>query len=140
MGGFVNSVRKALLDNYFGKSTLTPPDNLYVGLSSTTPAADGSGFTEPSGGGYARVQTSPADWNAATEANPAVLDNASAVTFPTATGNWAAGANLTHAGLFTAASGGTPVAWGALATAKPALEGDTTEYPAGTIDVTMAGA
>ncbi len=138
MGGFIQSVRKALLDHYFGKSTLTPP-TIYVGLSSTTPTSAGANVTEPSGGDYGREATAAVDWNPSTEADPCVLDNLNAVTFAQATANWVAGADLTHAVLFDAITGGNVIAWGALAVAKPVLDGDTAEYAAGSIDVTMAG-
>ena len=140
MGGFVQTVRAALLDHYFGKATLTAPAALHVGLSSTTPTSAGANFTEPSAGGYVRVETAPTDWNASTEADPCVLDNLNAVTFPKATATWLAGADLTHAGLFVASTGGTPVAWGALAVAKPILIDDTATYDAGDLDITLAGA
>ncbi len=138
MGGFTRAVRKALLDHYFGKSVLTAP-TLYVGLSSTVPNSDGTGVTEPSGGGYARVATASTDWNVASAADPALLDNANPVTFPVATLSWAAGENLTHAVLFDAATAGNVVGFGTLAVAKPVLNGDTAEYAAGAIDVTLAG-
>ena len=139
MGGFIQSVRKALLDHYFGKSTLTAP-TVYVGLSSTTPTSTGTNVTEPSAGAYARVTTAASDWNASTEADPCVLDNLNAVTFTTATATWLAGADLTHAVLFDAATVGNVIAWGALTVAKPVTDGDTAEYAAGSLDVTMAGA
>lgn len=139
MGGFTRAVRKALLDHYFGKSTLTPP-TIYVGLSSTTPTSAGANVTEPSGGAYTRVATAAADWNASTAADPCSLDNANAITFAAASADWVAGANLTHAVLFDAPTAGNVIGFGALAVAKPVLSGDTANYPAGSIDVTLAGA
>ena len=50
-----NAIKAAVLDALYGKATLTVPDTLHVGLSTTAPNPDGTGFTEPSGGGYARV-------------------------------------------------------------------------------------
>lgn len=137
MAGLINSLEKALLDHVFGKSTYTAPTNWFVGLSSTTPTDTGSNFTEPTGGAYARVSTAATDWNAAVEGDPTILDNLNAVTFPTATADWAAAASLTHFGLFTAATLGTPQMWGALTTARNILNGDTARFAGGTLDVKL---
>lgn len=55
----------------------------YVGLSSTTPNANGGGVTEPSGGGYARVRvirfTTPAN---------GVVKNAGDILFPQSSNEW----------------------------------------------------
>lgn len=138
MGGFTQAVRKKILDHVFGKATYTPP-TIYVGLSSTTPTSAGANVTEPTGGNYARVATAATDWNASTSADPCVLDNANAVNFAAASADWVAGANLTYAVLFDAAAAGNVIGFGALAVAKPVLNGDTASYPAGSIDVTLAG-
>lgn len=42
----------ATLNHLFGKAAYTAP-TIYVGLSTTQPAEDGTGVTEPSAGGYA---------------------------------------------------------------------------------------
>lgn len=123
--GPIDSLERAFLDHYFGKATLTPPANLFLALSTTTPTEAGGNFTEPASGGYARVSTAPADWNAATGTAPALLTNGNAITFPTASGTWSSGSNMTHWGLFTAAGGGTVQIWGALDTPRPVLAGDT---------------
>ncbi len=121
--GFSTAVCNALLDHYFGKSVLTAPANLYVALAD-------SGGTEPSSGGYARVQTAPADWNTAAALE---ITNANAVTLPAPTGDWG---TMTQAKLFVAASGGTAVASGDLTEPIEVLSGGTTpEFVAGSIHV-----
>lgn len=46
----------AILNLLFGATSLaTNPGTFYMGLSTTTILADGSGATEPTGGSYARV-------------------------------------------------------------------------------------
>lgn len=127
--GFVDSLELAILDHVFGKATYTPPSNWYLGLSSTTPTETGSNFTEPSSGSYARVSTAASDWNSATGTAPAKTDNAVAITFPTATGTWSSGSNLTHWGLFIASSGGTPRIWGTVDTPRPVYSGDVPTAP-----------
>lgn len=132
-------IHQELLDHLFG-TAYTAPTNIYVGLSSTTPTSTGTNVTEPSGGSYARVSTAAADWAAATAADPALVTNNNAVTFPTATADWVAGANLTHAVLYDAASAGNFLGYSQLATAKPVTNGDTAEFAAGAIDVEMGDA
>jgi hypothetical protein len=138
---FSNYTSQALLNSLFKKTSnfgaLATAPTIYVGLSSTTPAEDGTGVTEPSGGAYARVATAAADWNAATAANPSVVTNANAVTFPAATTDWLAAANLTHFVAYDAASGGNMLFNGALTVAKPVLLGDTPSFAAGTLQTTL---
>ena len=55
----------------------------YLGLSSTEPAKDGSGVTEPTGNNYARVQVAEF-----TAPNNGVVKNVNALEFPRSTGVW----------------------------------------------------
>lgn len=138
---FSNYTAQALLNSLFGKTSnfgaLASAPTIYVALSSTTPAEDGTNVTEPSGGSYARVATASTDWNAATLADPSLVDNANKISFPTATADWLSGANFTHVALYDAASAGNYLGSGALNTAKPVLNGDTPEFAAGVLDVTL---
>jgi hypothetical protein len=133
MAGFVDTVERAILDHFVGNATWTPPATIYVGLSSTTPTEAGVNITEPSAGAYARVATTAATWDAATGTAPATMSNGAVITFPTATETWLSGADLTHFVLFDAATLGNAVAFGALATAKPVMSGDTASFAVGTL-------
>lgn len=137
MAGFTDATERAILDHVLGDPPWSPPGTLYIGLSSTTPTEAGAGFTEPSTGSYARVSTTASDWSAASGTTPAVKTTTATKTFPTATADWAAGANLTHFGLFDASSAGNLVAWGALTTAKPVLNGDTANFAAGALTLKL---
>lgn len=138
---FSNYTAQAMLNALFGKTSsfgaLATAPTIFVGLSSTAPAEDGTGITEPSAGGYARVATAAVDWNAASLADPAALDNANAVTFPQATADWLVGVNLTDFVLFDAATLGNYLGGAALTVAKPVMNGDTAEFAAGTLDWTL---
>lgn len=123
-----------LLDHQVGKTSYTMP-TVYVALSSTTPTAAGTNITEPSGGSYARVATAGADWNAA---SAGATSNANTLTFPSATADWAAGANMTHGVLFDASTGGNMLGFGSLTVPKAALNGDTLAIPAGDLDITLS--
>lgn len=122
-----------LIDHQLGKTAYTMP-TVYVGLSSTTPAADGTNVTEPTTGSYARVATSGATWNAASSG---ATSNATDITFPEATADWLSAANLTHGVLYDAPTGGNLLAFGAVTTPKNALAGDSIRIPAGDLDVSL---
>jgi hypothetical protein len=111
--------------------------NLWVGLG--TVASDGS-FTElPATGSYARVAVNRAGsgWDAAINTSPALTLNTAAVTFPMATADWNAAANIGYFGVFDAASAGNNVYWGPLNTPKPVLNGDTAYFDVGSLVVTQ---
>ena len=95
---FGNRTAQALLNALFGKTSnfgaLATAPAIYIGLSSTTPAEDGTNVTEEGAGGYARVLVVAASWNAATLADPSLLDNSVAITFAIATADWLSAANL----------------------------------------------
>lgn len=130
MAGFVDTVEQAVLDGLLQDASWAGYATLYIGLSSTTPTEAGGNITEPSGGAYARVSTTGADWGAATGTAPATKSNTATKTFPTASANWVSGSNLTHFVLFDASTAGNAVAFGALGTAKPVLNGDTASFAA----------
>lgn len=138
---FGNRTAQALLNSLFSKTSafgaLATAPAIYVGLSSTTPAEDGTNVTEPSGGAYARVATVAGDWNAATLADPSLIDNLNEIAFAQATADWVAGADLTHAVLYDAATAGNYLGTGALATPKPVLNGDTPKFSAGSLDISL---
>lgn len=82
--GTTNATRAEQLDALFSV-------NRDLGLSPTKPTPAGAGYTEPDGtDGYARVTATPAQWVAATVANPATKTTAELLEFPPATGHWVA--------------------------------------------------
>lgn len=131
MGNISNYLANALLNHIFGKGTYTPPTNIYVELSTTAPTDAGTNVTPPSGGGYARKQTAPSDWNMAAGR---IIDNANAIEFAEASGSWG---TLSHFALFDAASGGNFLGWGALTTPKAVDSGDTARFAAGDLNVSF---
>lgn len=130
---FFNYLEDSVLDHVVGKTAYTSP-TVYVGLSSTTPAEDGTSVTEPSTGSYARVSTAAGDWNAA---SAGATSNANAVTFAQASADWVSGANLTYLVAYDALTVGNELFYGLLTVAKPVLNGDTASFPAGDIDITL---
>lgn len=108
-----NAIKAAVLDALYGKQTLTVPSTLYIGLSTTAPNPDGTNFTEPSGGGYARVavQNDSTYWYDATEDNPSIKANKLPILFPEATDDWG---TVTHFGVFDADENGNLLDWAQL--------------------------
>jgi hypothetical protein len=138
---FGNRTAQAILNALFGRTSnfgaLASAPDIYVGLSSTAPAEDGTNITEPSTGSYARVATIAADWANATLADPSSIENAEDIDFAQADADWLAGADLTHAVLFDAATDGNYIGSGALVQDKPVLDGDTAKIVAGALVVTL---
>lgn len=130
---FSDFLENEVLDHITGKGAYTSP-TVFIGLSSTTPAEDGSNVTEPSAGSYARVATNAADWNVAAAG---ATSNANAITFPQASADWLVGANLTDMVAYDALTVGNLLFNGTLAVAKPVLSGDTASIPAGDLDITL---
>ena len=130
MGSFSDHWEDEILDHLFGKGSYTPP-TIYVGLSTADPGDDGTGLSEPSGNGYARVATAAADWNAA---SGGALDNANAIEFAEATGSWG---TVTHFALFDAATSGNMLAHGSLTQSKTIASDDTARFSAGDLDVSL---
>lgn len=88
-----------IMGNVFGSKTDPGlPSVFYVGLSTTEPAVDGSGVTEPSGASYARgaieMFSVPSD---------GMVKNQSTVSFNESTENWGV---ITHYAVFDSITGG----------------------------------
>src|SRR5690606_14960073 len=119
---FTNAAEADILDALF--TVLGDEGSLWAGLSTTTPAQDGTGVTEPTTGGYARVEIDTDDFAAASGADPSTKANDAAIDFGTASGTWSSGSNMTHLVIFDASTSGTPVFYAALSTPKPVMDGD----------------
>ncbi len=130
MGSFSDYTEDALLNHLFGKGDYTPP-TIYVGLSTADPGDNGTELSEPTGNGYARVETAAADWNVATGG---LLNNANTILFGPATGDWG---TLTHFALFDAVTAGHLLVHGTLACPKTIDSGDSARFANGELDVTL---
>lgn len=137
MAGFTDIAEQKILDHVFTDAAWVPPSTWYIGLSSTVIADDGTGATEPSGGGYARVATTAADWSAASGTTPASKTNTAALSFPIATLDWLAAANITDFGFYDASTAGTIYMIGKLTIPRPVLNGDTATFAAGLLVVRL---
>lgn len=130
MSSFSDYLEGALLDHLFSKSAGYAQPTLYLAVSTADPTDAGTGVSEPSGNGYARVATAPADWERTTNE----ISNANQLSFPEASGSWG---TLTHFALFDAATGGNMIAHAPLTTSKAIAANETLRFPAGNITVTL---
>ncbi|HST77290.1 MAG TPA: hypothetical protein VLN58_02255 [Verrucomicrobiae bacterium] len=117
---------RQIADSQFGGGATTwAPATWYLGLSTTIPNEDGSNFTEPVGGAYARVAVVNNTTNfpaAATSSGVTTKTNGAAFTFANPTANWG---QILYYGWFTAASGGVPEYTNALDTPVTVNNGNT---------------
>ena len=128
---YTDYLENELLDHWLNDGAYTA-GTIHVALSTTTPTDAGGNFTEPSGNGYARVAAAAAVWDAAASGSK---DNGSAITFPQASGgNWG---TVTHFGIYDALTSGNLLGTGALTTSRAINDGDTGEFAAGELDVTL---
>lgn len=121
MPGLTNAEAKATLDVRFPTTGATD----YVAYSE-----DGSAELV----GLARTSVGATGWAAATTADPSVKANANALTSAAAT----AGITISHFAIFTASTGGTQrTDWTAVASNRTLGVGDTVQWQAGELRVTL---
>lgn len=106
------AVKNSILNNLFRNQSYDFPNTVYIGLSKTTPNADGTGVTEPSGGAYARksISTNSTNFSAA---NGGSIHNLTAITFPESTADWTDASNpIVSWVMYDAATGGNLLMYG----------------------------
>ena len=130
----------SILNAFFGKSQYASlASTCYIGLSTTTPDAAGANFSEPStSSGYARVmlgshnQTNTQLMDA--PSNGSICNTSNIIFFPEATSSWG---TVTHFGLFSNKTGGTPILWGALSSSISIPSGYIPIFRAGALTVSL---
>lgn len=137
MSAFTDYLETNLRD-HFKAGTQLPLESTYVALFTSDPTDTGSTAGEPAGGWYARQQVyttgnaSTPEWaNAATGTG---IENASAITFPTAT---TTPGTVSHFGIMNASTGGTMLFHGSLDTATQVSSNDQPKFNAGSLSVTF---
>jgi hypothetical protein len=124
----------AILNKLFKGTTLTQPATWYLALSTTTPAIDGTNFTEPVAMAYARVAipNDGSNWSVATTTS---LVNLLDVTFTESTGAWG---TITYVGLYDASTSGNLWFYDILTPSRAVASGTTIKFVAGAITISMA--
>jgi len=108
MTGFTDRVSQGILGHITGKSAIFTMPTCYLALFTGVGNDAGTGFTEVTGGAYARVSTAATDWNSASGSAPSTISNLNTLTFPTATANWG---SVIAFGLYDASTAGNLLAW-----------------------------
>lgn len=108
MTGFSDYFAQNGLNYVVGKTAMPTLPTVSVALFTAVGTDAGTGFTEVTGGSYARVTTSGATWNASSGTAPSIITNSASITFPTATANWG---TVIAFGLYDAATVGNLLAW-----------------------------
>jgi len=129
----------ASLDQLSGNGAPIAPANLFIGVSSTAPAEDGSNVTEPTAGSYARVSRQASDWTVSADRGDgySFVASTTPVTFPTATADWLAGAPLTHTLIFDAATAGNLLFSVASTTPKINAQGQVLDIAVGDLSIAL---
>lgn len=108
-----NYLELKILDHQTGVAAFTAP-SMFLALSTTSPAEDGTNVTEPSTGGYARVALS-GKWGAATlVSGVGTSANNAAISFTQSTAAWSSGSALGFFAIYDAATAGNLLRYGAL--------------------------
>lgn len=133
MAGLSNYVENKTLGWLSGTAMGTAPAAVYVALSTTAYADDGTGGTELSGNGYARAT---ATFGASTAGTPAGrrIANSATTSFPAATGG------STTPGFFAAfdaTTGGNMLFSGTITTPVTISNGITPQFAAGALFVNL---
>lgn len=112
------------------KETPALPQEYFIGLSSTAPAVDGSGVSEPaSSTGYARVKL-----DVLSVPTNGVITNESAITFNESTVNWG---TMTHFVIFDAASGGNLLMFDTLSNSRNVEAATIVTIKKGSLSLTL---
>lgn len=117
-----------LLDWAMTNGAATRPTAWYVALYTAAPSDSGGG-TEVSTGGYARQSVT------FSAASGGTTSNSGTVSFTASGASWG---TITHIGIFDAVSAGNLLWHGALTASKTIADGDTLQFDAGNIDLTLA--
>lgn len=128
MSEMTNYLENALINHILRNTSMTSPTTVYVGLHTADPTEAGN-VGEVSGNGYARQATAfdaPSD---------GVTQNTAVETFTASGGNWG---TVTHFTIWDAVTAGNPLFYSPLDTSRVINDGDSAEFAAGALTVTLA--
>jgi hypothetical protein len=130
MAALSDYAEKLLLDWSMTTGSATRPTAWYVALYTSAPT-DAGGGTEVSGGGYARQSVT----FAAATSGAGTTSNTGDVSW---TASGAAFGTVVAIGIFDASTSGNLLWHGNMTASKTIADGDTLEFSAGNIDLTLA--
>lgn len=129
----VNQANK-VLDNLFGGTSMPTTGTLYVGLSTTALNTNGTGYTEPSGAGYARVSVTNSKQNF-NQASNGTVTNQQTITFPESQASWG---TIQYVFIADASSGGNVLYYDALTTPRTVASLTTLLFQPGTLQISLS--
>lgn len=130
MSALSDHAEKLVLDWLMTTGSATRPTAWFVALYTAAPDDSGGG-TEVSGSGYSRKAAS---FNAASTPG-GTTSNSAVVSWTAAGGNYG---TVTHVGIFDASTAGNLLWQGSLSTPKTVNDGDTIQFSAGNLTLTLA--
>lgn len=131
MSSFTDYTENLALTYLFTTGSVTRPTAWFVGLFTAAPSDTGGG-TEVTGNGYARVSAGTISGSG----TATTFTNAAAIEFAAASGgNWG---TIGWAGIYSASTGGTLLAWAPLTTSKAINDGDIFRIPATSLSITLS--
>ena len=133
-------MKNALLNDLFRGVEYTNPTNLYLGVGTTAPSEDGTGFTEPSASSYHRyeIASTTTNW---TEPTDGSLSNLPTFRFNEAEESWTTSTTpLTHWAIFDAATDGNMLFYGDLLKSQEVPSGGILEIPTNALSTTILNA
>ncbi|MGC9309835.1 MAG: phage tail fiber protein [Candidatus Nanoarchaeia archaeon] len=137
MGDLAHYMSSKILDEIFGGTNYVPEATLYLGLSTSTIADDGTNITEPTDSNYARVSitNNKINWDTASVVSgKSQIQNAVAFEFPAANTGFG---TITDWFISDAASGGNIIAYGALNASKTIGSGEKLIIPIDGMTITL---
>ena len=105
------------------------PTNYFVALSTTIPAQDGTGFTEVTGGAYARGTMS-----AGSAPSNGVVSNSADVEFQECTADWG---TIKAFGVYDAATGGNLLMYDEVTPNQSVVTGNQVRFKPGALKLTI---
>ena len=134
MAGSAGNFCESAIAEAFRGTAFTVPGTLYLLLSTSTIAEDGSGVTEPSGNNYSRtaVLMNSTTWSAVTSG---AFANAIAITTATASGSWG---TITDWALVSTVSGAFDLyVYGVLSSSVAVASGQAFNFPISDLDINV---
>lgn len=125
-----------ILDLNFGNTSYTVSSPLYFGLSTTPINNDGTGATEPSGNGYARVPVTNSK-SYFSVASSGILTNSSSITFAESTASWG---TITYVFIADALTSGNILYFDALSPSRTVAANTTIYFASGNVSISMTNA
>ncbi len=134
MTAFSLFAENELLDHLLRDDAFAPTSTVFIALFTVAPDEDGAGGTEVTGGSYARLEVGGGTGRDFGVAAAGTTDNDEVWSFITATAGWG---TIVAVGIFSLVTGGDLYFHGPVSPTVGLDSGETFEFAAGALDVTL---